>query len=101
MPRTITSVIALTETWLAKDTENLYEPSLFNLLHIFKYIFKLFKLYIQNKYDYVQRGNFSKNSEGAATESILAKLSLAYSGQKVAIGSYRPPALMTFILLIK
>lgn len=29
----MTSVIALTETWLAKDTENLYEPPLFNLLY--------------------------------------------------------------------
>lgn len=70
MSRTITSVVALTETWLAKDTENLYEPSLFNLLHSPS---GELVLYIQNNYDYVQRANLSKNLERAATESILAK----------------------------
>lgn len=44
----------------AKDTENLYEPPLFNLLYSPSVGLVL---YIQNNYDYVQRANLLKTSK--------------------------------------
>ena len=88
------SVIALWETWLAKDVESLYDLSNYNAIH---YHIELRvggggSLFLHKDIQFIHRDDLMIQSESVIVESIFVIPSVPILVENVIIGCvYRPP----------